>query len=409
MTEALVSGLRPVDLLRAVATVDPPFYVYRSEDMKERLRDMLDTLRRCFEPAPVRLYLPVFSNPCLPLLWDLCSIDSCVGLLVNSIPEAAAVVAYRSARSRLLFAGGTLSSERVLRACAAADVFLAASVGNLTEALKIHQASVGVRLALLPGKSVGIAPEHLREYLSKNSTAAERISTVHAYVGPSFVTPEALTSAAGLLLDLAASLPACREVNFSGGWPFDYAHTPRSPSDDARWLRYLESIRMLLERNASLSDKLTLSWEPGKFLLAPGGSFVCRVVEVEDTGPLSVDVHLDASFVQIPAPKIKGRLHRTFVHSGDGSPRADAVTLCRLRGNTGLSTDVVFTEPLPLPRPVPGDLLVVDDVGAYGRAGSYNFLGVQLPPELDVRADVVRILRGRQPELHLLEHIPTDT
>ena len=121
------------------------------------------------------------------------------------------------------------------------------------------------------------------------------------------------------------------------------------------------------------------------------------------TGMRAVDVHVDASFTQVPAPKIRGRQHKAVVLDPQGKLKKGPKYEARLCGSTTLSTDQLLPRPILIPEVEAGDLIVILDVGAYGRAGSYNFLGKTQPPEILLENTGWRLVRQRQRADHLLE------
>jgi diaminopimelate decarboxylase len=199
-------------------------------------------------------------------------------------------------------------------------------------------------------------------------------------------------------------MPGLREVNFSGGWPFDYSEID-SPLPSSR-TEFTSSLKMLNSECATAlatSNVRTLVWEPGKFLLAAHGYYFCRVIEVDETTAGHFDVHLESSFTHLPALKLKGRQHGlNLLDSGLHVKKGDGV-FCRLRGMSGLSTDFIMPGKVLMPRPLPGDIVAIHDVGVYGWAGSYNFLGMQRPAEYALSNGKLRLLRRQQDAQHLLE------
>lgn len=403
--------LSPEGLRRALSVAEPPLYVYLTDALRGRVAEIIRCLEGEFPADRIRLYLPIFTNPCLPLLAELTSLDRRIGVLSNTIPELAAANAYfRRPETPLVFAGGTLWPQQVQQVCASADAYFATSTRNLATA--VHHARpgllVGARLDMFDGDGVGLRPQALLDFVASREEIAPWLHGLHAYVGPSRSAAAALRAAAAAMMSVAAQLPQCVELDLSGGWPFAYEHaTAEAPSADVEWRQLVSDLRKLWDEYSGESRGWTLSWEPGRYLFAPVGSFVCRVMETRSTGAVTSEVFVDASFVQMPAPKLKGRSHRVVCHGSDGTVKRGAERFCRLRGATGLSTDYLLPQPVPLVVPEPGDLLVISDVGAYGRAGSYNFLGVQLPPEVEIVGDTARLLRARQTEQHLLDLLPS--
>jgi diaminopimelate decarboxylase len=386
----------------------PPFYAYDTDSCSEALTDLLSLLEATFSDFETRIYLPVFANPCFPWLDSLASVSERVGLLVNSIPELLAVRAYRWHRMPgIAFAGGVLSKEAVEKVCKTADQFYATSLENLRFAgsLNGRQASLGLRLDLSgTGECRGLSSERLIRLLNSEPDLAGKVESIHAYQGPTAASFASCLAHGRMLLELAHGFPSLREVNFSGGWPFDYSEIDSPlPSSRTEFMSSLKTLSSECAATIGNSGVKNLVWEPGKFLLAAHGYYFCRVIEVDETAPGHFDVHLESSFTHLPALKLKGRQHGLNLLDSALRVKRDENVFCRLRGMTGLSTDFLMPGQVLMPRPASGDIVAIHDVGVYGWAGSYNFLGLQRPAEYALSKGKLRLLRRQQDAQHLLE------
>lgn len=390
--------------------IESPCYLYDGDGARSAVRDLTAILEKDLG-ANTRVYLPVFANPCFPLL-DLlvASSPGRVGVLVNSLPELGAVQAFPWRITPLvLFAGGVLTPADVGRVCAVADFYYAASLANLRTALAIdnRKASIGLRIDISDaGELRGVPVRAIDHLLSQQPTIAAQVAAIHAYQGPNSPGFDACLTHADALLSLSERFPELKQINFSGGWPFDYLETSTPlPSKRQSLRQYLSRLRDKVAAAGFHDGPVEIAFEPGKFLLAAYGYFLCRVVEDFTTAPSQSDVHLDASFVHLPSLKLKNRQHAVslFDHEGKMKTADNLASSCRLRGYSGLSTDFLMPDRVILSKPCSGDYLIVHDVGVYGWAGSYNFLGLQRPPEYVRIGDRVQLVRHRQSEKYPLE------
>ena len=129
--------------------------------------------------------------------------------------------------------------------------------------------------------------------------------------------------------------------------------------------------------------------EPGRFLVGPFGAYVARVVDTKE-GPDGLVVTVDGGIHHLLRPALVGQAHRVRLLGPGGGPARRCVVggpLC-----TGL--DVLARVDLPEPRV--GDLLAIDDVGAYGFSESMPlFLSHPWPAEVVLREGGSRLARRR--------------
>jgi diaminopimelate decarboxylase len=117
---------------------------------------------------------------------------------------------------------------------------------------------------------------------------------------------------------------------------------------------------------------------------------VCRVQDIKQTrandkGPGQTFVMVDAGFTDLVRPAMYGSYHHmSVVGAGAGrapEPLAVAGPLCE-SGDVFTRDDKELLDPRPLPRPEPGDLLVLHDAGAYGAAMSSNYVSLGRAPQV---------------------------
>ncbi|WP_176722247.1 hypothetical protein [Candidatus Thiosymbion oneisti] len=400
----------PLDKLVAIlkrSDIESPCYLYDGDGAQSAVCDLTDTLEKHLG-ANTRVFLPVFANPCFPLLDLLVASAPGVGVLVNSLPELAAVRAFPwHVTPIVLFAGGVLTPADVSRVCTMADFYYATSWANLRTALAMdnRKATIGLRIDISnSGELRGIPVQDIPHLLSQQPAIATQVAAIHAYQGPDSPGFDACLTHADALLSLTGWFPELRQVNFSGGWPFDYLETSTPlPSRRQPLRHYLSHLCAKIPLADFCSDPVEIAFEPGKFLLAAYGYFFCRVIEESRTAPYQSDIHLDASFVHLPSLKLKNRQHAVSLFDHEWKIADNPGISCQLRGYSGLSTDFLMPGRVILPKPRSGDYLVVHDVGVYGWAGSYNFLGLQRPPEYVRIGDQVQLVRHRQREGYPLE------
>jgi diaminopimelate decarboxylase len=169
-------------------------------------------------------------------------------------------------------------------------------------------------------------------------------------------------------------------------------------------------LRVLAVRTAALADRLaadpvtrgaTLLLEPGRFLVAPAGAYVSRVVDRKVVEGNHV-VILDGGVHHLLRPALVGQEHRLRILGGaPGSApggAADRVTKAfpvTVAGPLCSGLDVLAAQAV-LPLPEVGRLVAVLDVGAYGYTESMPFfLSHPVPAEIAIRDGQAQLIRPR--------------
>ena len=235
-----------------------------------------------------------------------------------------------------------------------------------------------------PSSKHGIWPDDLEAITRGAREAGLPIAALHAHVGtgPQFGEfDQNMRKLIGFFEALLPALPDVVGVNFGGGIP--YAYHPGAPEYDLTSYREIltEAVRRF-ER--AIERPIRVEIEPGRYLVAGMAALVCRVKDIKRTitnekGPGHEFVMVDAGFCDLVRPAMYGSYHHIDI-AGRGAGREPepfvvAGPLCE-SGDVFTRDDRELLDPRPLPRPEPGDLLVLHDAGAYGAAMSSNYISM---------------------------------
>jgi len=380
--------------------IDGPFFIYDLDALVEAVRNF-EGLANNASSHSAQVLFPMFSNPNTEMLRVLTRVNPATGILVNS-PEEAEILDRRGigSRARRVFTGGVVGRDQLRRLADLCEIVHCSSLGDLRHLCDIvresRRAAVGIGLRVdLNGDALkGLTRSELPGAWRCVEAAGLRPLSLHAYPGTEIADCDELLLHADLLLQLATEYPI-DVINFGGGFGYDYSASCGS-IDLPNFFRRFGSMVSSLEAQQRLRPGTTFAWEPGRVLAAGMGAYVARVIEVRPREPGSCDLYIDGTFANLPAPKIRNRQHRVSVFAFGGQARTDGPQMTRICGATTLSTDTLLPGRLLLPRAEAGDVVVVWDVGCYGRSGSYNFLGRCLPAEIGLQGDRLRVLRRVQ-------------
>ena len=203
----------------------------------------------------------------------------------------------------------------------------------------------------------------------------------------------AFTRVAELVVKLRGEGLAVGQVDLGGGLTIPYRdEVPATPAAYAAMVR---------EVFGGLD--VALAFEPGRFLVGPGGILVAAVVYVKDEErPIVV---VDAAMNDLVRPAMY-KLEHPIIPVRE--PRAgDLPVRVNVVGPVCETTDT-FNRDYPLPPLSAGDLVAFTVVGAYGAAMSSTYNTRPLVPEVLVDGDRFAIIRARQSydDLLALDTIP---
>ena len=190
----------------------------------------------------------------------------------------------------------------------------------------------------------------------------------------------AFDRAAGIVEALKADGIRLETIDVGGGLGVAYRESDAPCSVDA----YMKTVADRLGKTGC-----RIIFEPGRFLIAPAGVLVSRVVRVKHT-PEKDFLVLDAGMNDLIRPAIYDAYHGVKpVKEGKAVKAYDVV------GPVCESSDV-FGKGRMLPEMKAGDPVVLETAGAYGSSMGSNYNFRPLCAEVLVNGDEFAIIRNRQ-------------
>jgi diaminopimelate decarboxylase len=366
-----------MELLAEIAErVGTPYYAYDADVFRTRIAD----LRRALGDSPHVICYSAKANDALALL--RIAANEGLGADIVSGGELRKALASGIPGERIVFSGvGKQRGE--IRAALEAGIrsINVESPGELDliaqEARALGVAApVSVRLNpdVESGTHAYVATGHAGTKFGLSADAAREVARAAAadphlalvgvayHVGSQLLDPApilaALVRAAELWRDLGAEGIALRDLDVGGG--LGVAYDGAADPDVGAYAAAVTGVA------ADLGA--TLLVEPGRWLVAPAGTFVTRVLYVKDVPGSRIAV-CDGGMNDLIRPSLYGAYH--------------PVTLLTEAERRRGSVDVVgplcesgdfFARGRELPLPEPGDLVAIGYAGAYGRvmASTYN-------------------------------------
>ncbi|MBN2534266.1 MAG: diaminopimelate decarboxylase [Spirochaetales bacterium] len=404
----LVIGGVPVSAI--LENYPTPLYVY---DM-ELLESGYCSFKKDLHPA-VNLFYSMKANPALALCNRMAGLGA--GLEIASIGELEIAKKAGIKNNKIIFAGPGKRYEE-LEAAIASDI-LSINVESLQELEHIHtiaeqkngKANISIRIN--PEKNLsgshmnmggvsspfGIDQDKIHHlYPLINKSKSIRFQGIHVYVGNQIFDHEAAIANIKNTLDLAGDI--ARElnlkyipmVNLGGGLGIPY-YTNQSDFDEIEFKKALNEIIFTTVKKACFS-RTTFILEIGRYFTAKSGIFLTRVLYTKESyNRKYVIVDGGMNYCSMATGNLGQKMRRKFPLAVANRLNEECSENWSICGPLCTPMDK-FGDDFKAPPLVPGDIIAVFFVGAYGYSASpHNFLSHPGCPEIAVVEKNVQCIR----------------
>ncbi len=394
-------------LERIAAQYPTPFHLYHESGIRQTARE----LYRAFSWNPgYREYFAVKATP-NPQILKLLKEEGC-GVDCSSLTELMMAQRCGFSGDEIMFSSNdTPAEEFVLAAQLGATInlddishipFLKDSIGYIPKKIScrynpggtftLGESEEGFQVMDNPGQAkYGMTRAQLTQaFRTLKELGAEEFG-IHAFLASNTLSNEYYPALAAILFRTAVELTeetGCHItfINLSGGVGVPYR--PEQPANDIGLIG--EGVRKAYEEilvPAGMGD-VSLCTELGRFMLAPHGCLVTRVLHEKKTYKDYIGV--DACAANLMRPAMYGAYHHITVMGRENEP---CDHLYDVTGSLCENNDKFAVDRL-LPEIHIGDLLVIHDTGAHGHAMGYQYNGRLRSSELLLQSDgSVRLIR----------------
>ncbi|HEX6201966.1 MAG TPA: bifunctional aspartate kinase/diaminopimelate decarboxylase [Thermoanaerobaculia bacterium] len=243
---------------------------------------------------------------------------------------------------------------------AAPEVFGGAAVGLRVDPGRGLGHHEKVRTAGAQAK-FGTPLDEVGGFVEAAAALGSRVVGLHAHVGSGILDPTAWARTGRVLADLLPRFPDLAWIDLGGG-----LGVPQRPGDAPLDLAALEAALAPL---AAALAPVELRLEPGRYLVSEAGVLLAPVTQVRRRGGL-VFVGAATGMNSLLRPALYGAWHPIHNLTRLDEPAAESVHVV---GPLCESSDVLGRDRL-LPATLPGDVLLIENAGAYGAvmASRYN-------------------------------------
>ncbi|MFH1403767.1 MAG: diaminopimelate decarboxylase [Candidatus Altiarchaeota archaeon] len=402
-------------LIELVERHGTPLYVYDGDLIHARCREFRQAFE-CF-PVKVKCCYAVKANSNLAVLRLIRGEG--FGADVVSVGELDAVLKAGFSPGDVMYTSNS-KSESDLKAAVDAGVNI--TVGNTTEIGLLKKVG-GARIAFrvnpdvdakthpkistsLRGSKFGLHFENdiafnaVKEALSMGL----EVSGIHCHVGSNVKDMSGFKEAAVKMMEFAA------RINKELGVELDFIDL-----GGGLGVRYNdEEVVSVAEFADAYTDIITEAldtlgyapevwFEPGRFIVAEAGVLLARVNSVKET-PEKKFVNVDAGFNDLIRPAMYDAYHNVRIAGKKGSSEVYDIA-----GNLCESGDIL-ARGRSLPKAEVGDIIVIENAGAYGFSMASNYNSMPLPAEVLVRKGKTDLIREREAigDMYRLQKMPED-
>ena len=387
-------------LQEIVQTYPTPFHLYDERGIRENAR----ALYRTFSWNPgFREYFAVKATP-NPQILKLLKEEGC-GVDCSSLCELLMAQRCGFSGEEIMFSSNdTPAEEFALAAQLGATInlddlthvdFLKDTIGYIPKKIscrfnpggtfQLGESKEGFQVMDNPGEAkYGMTRAQLIEAFRRLKELGAEEFGIHAFLASNTLSNDYYPALARILFQLAVEVreeTGCRVtfLNLSGGVGINYR--PDQPANDISAIgagvrRAYEEI-LVPNRMGDVS----LCTELGRFMLAPYGHLVTRVIHQKHTYKEYIGV--DACAANLMRPAMYGAYHHITVMGREDAPcdHKYDVTGALCENNDKFAVDRM------LPEIERGDLLVIHDTGAHGFSMGYNYTGRLRSAEVLLRED----------------------
>lgn len=213
-----------------------------------------------------------------------------------------------------------------------------------------------------------------------------RINGVHMHTGSDILDIDVFLHASEILFEAATHFKDLEFIDFGSGFKVPYKKDDIETPIEELGEKLSERFKAFCEK---IGKPLTLSFEPGKFLVSQAGTFVAKVNVVKQTTS-TVFAGVDSGFNHLMRPMLYGSYHHIEnISNPKGKPRFYSVVgyICE--------TDT-FGSNRQIAEITEGDLLAFHNAGAYCFSMSSNYNSRLRPAEVLWYNGEAHLIRSRE-------------
>jgi diaminopimelate decarboxylase len=397
-------------------TYGTPTYVYEENRIRENFRRAIRAFRTAYEDFRFFYAIKACNNPAIANILR----QEGAGIDAASVNEILLARELGLGGEDVMFSGNFLSDDDIRQGLESGVIFNLDDPSLLPRVLKFGKPEI-LSFRVNPGygrsnvgefvtnagpkAKFGVHPDQVLEAYRAAKEAGITRFGAHMMPGSCITDPDYFGFITGLLMDIIGRVGRELGIHFEfidlgGGLGIPYEHEEAELDIREAAHQVAEVFRAKLEEYHLEPPRLMM--EPARYFVGDAGYVVGRVHALKDS--YSRIIGTDIGMNTLARPAMYDAYHHIYVDGREGENRIP-VGLC---GQICENTDFWVKE-RSLPENIGiGDIVVVENAGAYGYVMSYQYNGRLRPAEVLVCGDEHVLIREREGFEALLQgvHVP---
>ena len=396
--------LEDVPVTALAAAYGTPTYVYEENRIRANFRRALAAFRKYYDNF--RFFYAIKANNNLAVANILRQEGA--GIDAASVNEILLAQKLGLGGEDVMFSGNFLSDDDIRQGLESGVIFNLDDISLLPRVIQLGrpefisfrvnpgygQSEVGDFVTNAgPGAKFGVHPDQVLDAYRLAKEAGVKRFGAHMMPGSCIRDPEYFRFITELLMDIIGRVGKELAINFEfidlgGGLGIPYKHGDHLLDIEQAAALVAGVFQKKIAEYGLKPPRLMM--EPARYFVADAGYILGRVHAIKDS--YSRIIGTDVSMNTLARPAMYGSYHHIYVNGREDEPRTK-VGLC---GQVCENTDFwVRDRELPSGTAL-GDIIVVENAGAYGYAMSYQYNGRLKPAEVLVNGKQHWLIRERE-------------
>ena len=408
--DKIAIGDVPVEQI--AAQFGTPTYVYDEAKIRSNIRRVYSAFSKHYPDFKMFYAVKACNNPAIVNILR----QEGAGVDAASVNEILLAKHVGLGGEDVMFSGNFLSDDDIKQGLASGIIFNLDDISILPRLLKFGKpemlsfrvnpgygkSNVGEYVTNAgPNAKFGIHPDKVMDAYRMAKEAGIKRFGAHMMTGSCITDAEYFPFVTGLLMDIIGKTAQTLGIDFEfidlgGGLGIPYR--PDEPGLDLDKAAEL-TAEMFRKKSAEYGMKPPqLKMEPARYFVGNAGYIIGKVHSIKESYKKIAGT--DIGMNTLARPAMYGSYHHIFVDGKENEPRK-TIGLC---GQLCENTDFWVKE-RELPASLTeGDLVVVENAGAYGFGMSYQYNGRLRPAEVLVNGSDIQLIRERETFDDMIRH-----
>jgi len=381
-----------------------PTYVYNEQRIRDNYRRALKAFTKYYPDFRFFYAVKACNNPAIASIL----MQEGAGVDAASVNEILLAKSLGKGGEDVMFSGNFLSDDDIKRGLDSGVIFNLDDPALLPRVLKFGKPEMlSFRINPGYGKSnvgdfvtnagpdakFGVHPDQVKDAYKAAKDAGIKRFGAHMMPGSCITDPEYFSFITKLLMDLIGVTGRELGINFEcidlgGGLGIPYKQDEEGLDLEKAAESVAEMFKSKIEEYGLKAPRLMM--EPARYFVGDAGYIVGKVHSIKHS--YKTIVGTDIGMNTLARPAMYGSYHHIYVNGKEDEARAKVGMCGQLCENTDF-----WVRDRDLPESIAeGDIVVVENAGAYGYAMSYQYNGRLRPAEVLVNGAKHSLIRKRE-------------